>query len=84
MHFCDPQIMSGIEANYQLQECVVNLIRDNFVVAVWGHSQIMWTAIVGGWVRNGTHSVHLYLGNCPPRVGGLVKKGQNCVHIVCE
>ena len=33
MHFCDPQIMSGIEANYQLQECVINLIRDNFVAA---------------------------------------------------
>ena len=23
-------------------------------------------------------------GNCPPGVGGLVKKGQNCVHVVRE
>ena len=25
-----------------------------------GYSQTTWTAIVGGWVRKGEHSVHLY------------------------
>ena len=55
-----------------------------FSTLIWGHSQTTWTAIVGGWVRKGIHSVHLYYGKCPPKVGVWVKKCQKCVHVVCE